>query len=201
MRCKAALLVVDVQRDFCPGGALPVPEGDKVVPVLNLYLQLFGNSGCPVFASRDWHPADSKHFTDNGGEWPVHCVQESAGAGFNPELALPARTIVVSKGVSRSENGYSAFEGVTGDGTPFPALLERMGVERLFIGGLATDYCVLASVLSAREAGLGVTVLTDAIRGVERTQGDSQRAVDEMVAAGAELATFEAVAATEIAEP
>ncbi|MBU5636293.1 nicotinamidase [Geomonas sp. Red69] len=190
---RGALLVVDVQLDFCPGGALAVPEGDQVVPPLNRYLELFKQSSAPVFASRDWHPAQSKHFKEQGGVWPPHCVQGSAGAEFHPGLLLPEGTIVISKGMSSWDNGYSALQGVTENGTPFAMLLRRMEMDRLYVGGLATDYCVKESVLEALKEGFAVTVLTDAIRGVEVEPGDSERALQEMWGAGAEQATFASV--------
>lgn len=193
MRRRAGLLVVDVQRDFCQGGALAVPEGDMVVQVMNRYIQLFSRRGSPIFASRDWHPADSEHFKKHGGKWPVHCVQGSTGAEFHPELMLPDDTIIISTGIARWDNGYSALEGVTDNGTPFSMLLRRMALDRLYVGGLATDYCVKESVLDALKEGLLVTVLTDAIRGVELEPGDSERAITEMVNSGAELATLESV--------
>jgi len=196
MRRRAALLVVDVQLDFCPGGALPVPEGDEVVSVLNKYIELFWKRGSPIFASLDWHPPDSQHFLENGGIWPDHCLQQSHGALFHPELILPHGTVVISKGTTRWDNGYSALQGVTENGTPFPMLLRHMGLDRLYVGGLATDYCVKESALEALREGFGVTLLTDAIRGVELKPGDSERAVAEMVAAGAEVATLETVRGT-----
>lgn len=193
MQRGAALLVVDVQVDFCEGGALPVPKGDLVVPVMNRYIQLFHRLACPIFASRDWHPADSEHFKIHGGLWPVHCVQGSGGARFHPELMLPDEAIVISAGTERTEDGYSSFEGAGDDGTPFADLLRRMGVERLYVGGLATDYCVKESALDALRQGFGVTLLTDAIRGIDLRHGDSEHAVAQMVEAGAELATLESV--------
>jgi nicotinamidase/pyrazinamidase len=193
MQRRAALLVVDVQLDFCPEGALPVPLGDHVIPVLNRYLQLFAKIGRPIFASRDWHPADSGHFLENGGRWPAHCVKGSRGADFHPELLLPDSTVVITKGTSRWDEGYSALQGVTENGTPFAMLLRRMNLDRLFVGGLATDYCVKQSVLEALAEGFEVTLLTDAVRGVELRRGDSERAIAEMVEAGADVATLESV--------
>lgn len=191
---KAALLVIDVQLDFCPGGALPVPHGDAVVTVLNRYLSIFSSRGCPIFASRDWHPHDSSHFMGSGGKWPPHCVQGSEGADFHPQLALPEETMVISKGVSRWDDGYSAFQGFTDNGTPFKFLLQRLGIERLFVGGLATDYCVKETVLEALREGFGITLLADATRGVDLIPGDSERAVHDMLDRGAELADFQSVA-------
>ncbi|MBU5612355.1 nicotinamidase [Geomonas azotofigens] len=193
MQRRAALLIVDVQLDFCPGGALPVPDGDLVVQPLNRYVELFNQRSAPIFASRDWHPERSKHFREQGGIWPTHCVQGTPGADFHPGLKFPEGTIVISKGMSNWDNGYSALQGVTENGTPFGMLLRRMELDRLCVGGLATDYCVKESVLDALKEGFAVTVLTDAIRGVEVQPGDSERALTEMLAAGAGQATFPSV--------
>jgi nicotinamidase/pyrazinamidase len=201
MNQRAALLVVDVQSDFCPGGALPVPNGDQVVSVLNKYIQLFVNKGWPVFASRDWHPEDSRHFQERGGIWPVHCVQGSQGARFHPQLRLPKECVVVSKGTTPTDDGYSAMQGVTLKGIRFKDLLHELGVERLYMGGLATDYCVKQSALEALDAGLRVTVLTDAVQGVEVKAGDTERAMTDMVRAGADLGNFESVGASLAANP
>ncbi len=187
----AALLIVDVQNDFCPGGSLPVAEGDEVVPVLNGYVTLFRAKGLPVFASRDWHQADSRHFRVNGGIWPVHCVQGTDGAGFHPGLLLPHDVVVFSKGMGPGEEGYSSFDGVDENGIPLSAFLKKKGVENIFVGGLATDYCVRYTVLDGLAKGFAVTVLVDAIRGVNLEPGDSEEAVREMVKAGAFLATLE----------
>lgn len=193
MKRRAALLVVDVQMDFCPGGSLPVPNGDEVVPVLNKYIEMFWKKGAPVFASRDWHPLNSQHFQASGGKWPPHCIQGSLGAHFHSELILPLGTTIVSKGMALYDSGYSALQGVTENGTPLVMLLRRMELDRLYVGGLATDYCVKESVLEALKQGFEVTLLADAIRGVDLRPGDSQRAIAEMVGAGAELADLEAI--------
>lgn len=191
---ETALLIVDVQNDFCPGGALPVPEGDQVVPVLNRAIERFQQGGGLIIASRDWHPARSTHFAAYGGKWPVHCVQDTEGAAFHPQLRLPAEAVVVSKGTGENEDGYSAFEARTDDGTPLEDLLREKGVRRLVVGGLATDYCVRASVLGALERGFEVLVLRDAIRGVDVQPGDSERALAEMQQKGAKLVSLEEVA-------
>lgn len=195
MRRRAALLVVDVQLDFCPGGALAVPEGDAVVSVLNRYISLFLRRGSPIFASRDWHPGDSAHFAANGGSWPPHCVKDTPGAQFHPQLQLPQEAIVISKGMSRWDDGYSALQGVTENGTPFAMLLRRMGIDRIFVGGLATDYCVKQSVLEALREDFTVTVLADAVRAVELKPGDGAAAFREMGAAGAGTVTLEGIEA------
>jgi nicotinamidase/pyrazinamidase len=190
MRENPALLIVDVQNDFCPGGTLPVPGGDEVVPLLNRYIELFHTAGLPVFASRDWHPAETSHFKTYGGIWPVHCVQGSEGARFHPDLTLPTDAVILSKGMNPAQDAYSAFQGVNDRGAPLPEIIESLGITRLYVGGLATDYCVRASVLAGLEFGLAVTLLKDAVRGVDLTPGDSDRAMAEMVAAGAKTAVL-----------
>lgn len=182
---NAALLIVDVQNDFCSGGSLAVPGSEKVVDALNHYIEQATRHDLPIYASRDWHPAETNHFKDFGGTWPVHCVQGTPGALFHPNLQLPATAAVVSKGDARDEHGYSAFEGRISDGTPLADDLRARGITHLYVGGLATDYCVKQTVLDARQAGLAVTVLEDAIAGVDIQPGDAARAVDEMRARGA----------------
>ena len=185
-----ALLLVDVQNDFCPGGALAVPEGDKVVPILNQYLARFGANGAAVFASRDWHPPVTRHFKDQGGPWPAHCLADSRGAAFHPELKLPPKAAVVTKGTDPTDDGYSAFEAADEKGRGLAASLKESKISRLYVGGLATEYCVRASVLDALKHGLDVVVLLDAVRGIDVNEGDVARALDEMIRAGARTATL-----------
>jgi nicotinamidase/pyrazinamidase len=192
---RAALLVVDVQNDFCPGGALPVPEGDRVVPVLNRYIERFRAAGAPVLASRDWHPPETRHFVSGGGPWPPHCVRGTRGAAFHPDLALPEGAVIVTKGTDPADDGYSAFEGTDPDGRPLGGVLDARGVDRLYIGGLATDYCVRATALDGLRAGLDVVLLLDAVRGIDAEPGDVARAIDGLVRAGARTGTLETVAA------
>jgi len=187
MNEKMALILVDVQNDFCPGGALAIPAGDRVVEPLNRAAAAFAAAGLPVFATRDWHPPQTHHFQPFGGPWPVHCVQDSVGAAFHPELRLPAGTILLFKGIDERLDGYSAFDGVEETGTTFSQLLAEHGIDHLCIGGLATDYCVRTTVLDARKRGLTVTVLSDAVAGVDLQPGDSIRALAEMQAAGARM--------------
>ena len=148
---RDALVVVDLQNDFCPGGALGVRGGDAIVPVLNRYLERFGRAGAPVFLTRDWHPPVTRHFQAYGGVWPPHCVQGTRGAEFHPGLTPPAGAVVVSKGMDPEQDAYSAFQAEDGSGRPFSAVLAERGIRRLYVGGLATDYCVRASVLDALE--------------------------------------------------
>ena len=184
---RDALVIVDVQNDFCPGGALGVPGGDAVVPVLNRYAERFAAAGAPVFASRDWHPAKTMHFKAYGGVWPPHCVQDTPGADFHPQLVLPPGSAIVSKGMDPSGDAYSCFQAETADGMPFAATLGELGVGRLFVGGLATDYCVKSTVVDGVREGFEMVVLTDAIAAVDLTPGDGAKALDEMRAAGAQM--------------
>ena len=182
---KDALLIVDVQNDFCPGGALAVAEGHTVVPLLNQYMERAATAGVPIFASRDWHPAHTAHFREHGGQWPPHCVQGTPGAEFHPDLRLPEGTVVVSKGMNPVDEGYSLFEGKLEDGRDALTALRDLGVTRVHVGGLATDYCVRATTLDALAARFDVFLLEDAIRAVEVQPGDGARAIEEMRAAGA----------------
>ncbi len=191
---RDALVIVDVQNDFCPGGSLAVPDGDRVVPVLNGYAARFAALGAAVFASRDWHPERTRHFVAQGGAWPPHCVQGTRGAEFHPALALPAGTEICSKGMDPADDAYSCFQAEDAQGMPFAATLGERGVGRLFVGGLATDYCVKATVLDALKEGFEVVVLEDAVRAVDVSPGDGARALEEMRGAGARLARFEELA-------
>ena len=172
------LLVVDVQRDFCPGGALAVPEGDAVIPVINALLPRFRR----VVFSRDWHPADHVSFAEEPSfgdlSWPPHCVQDTPGACFHPDLLVPEKSLIVSKATMVDQESYSAFSGT--------GLAERLrGVNRLFVTGLATEYCVKATVLDGVRQGFAVLVITDAIRGINTPPGASEAALDAMREAGA----------------
>jgi nicotinamidase/pyrazinamidase len=188
---EEAVLIVDVQNDFCPGGSLAVPEGDKIIPVLNKYIKIFSMRKLPIFASRDWHPKESKHFKRFGGPWPKHCIQNTKGARFHPDLKLPKETIILSKGMDPAKDSYSAFQAVDSNGTEFLGLLKVLGVSELFIGGLATDYCVKSSVLDALKFGFKVKLLIDTIKGVNIRPKDSEDAIEEMTARGAEEMSLE----------
>jgi nicotinamidase/pyrazinamidase len=178
---KRALIVVDVQNDFCPGGALAVAQGDEVVRPLNKLIEEFLERGEPVFKSRDWHPEKTRHFSAFGGTWPVHCVQNTKGAEFHPELIDDMHIRVVSKGLG-DEDSYSAF-----DGTDLALQLHRLGIEEVWVGGLATDYCVKNTVLDGLKEGFRVKALKNAMRPVELKPGDGERAIAEMQNAGAEV--------------
>ncbi len=177
-----ALLIVDVQNDFCPGGALAVPEGDRVIPVLNRWIKAARARGARIYASRDWHPPDHVSFSQQGGPWPAHCVHDTVGARLHARLELPDEAEVVDKGVNRRRDNYSAFHE-----TGLAERLRAAGVRRVWVGGLAQEYCVLATVLDALKEGLEVHLLTEATRPVEVHPGDGRRALEKMRAAGAVL--------------
>jgi len=185
-----ALIVVDVQNDFLPGGSLAVPAGDAVVPVLNRYIGEFDRRGLPVFATRDWHPRAHCSFRERGGAWPPHCIAGTPGAELAPDLVLPPGARLVSKATRAEADAYSGFEG-----TALASQLRQQRCTRVFIGGLATDYCVRASALDALAEGFEVVVLEDAVRAVDVQPRDGQRALDEMVSRGARTARAEQVLA------
>jgi nicotinamidase/pyrazinamidase len=189
MQGKDALLVIDVQNDFCPGGALAVKDGDQVVAVLNRYIDRFTKAGLPILATRDWHPLQTTHFNTHGGTWPPHCIQGSKGAEFHPDLVLGENVTILSKGTDPRADEYSGFQAVSPEGIALSDLLRRLGVDRIMIGGLATDYCVKYTVLDGLKESFKVVLLTDCIRGVNLDPGDSARAIEEMTRAGAEIAT------------
>lgn len=183
-----ALVVVDIQNDFCAGGSLAVPDGDAVVPVMNDYLEQAERAGMPIFISRDWHPPVTTHFAAYGGIWPPHCIQNTPGAALRPDLRVPQAALLASKGTDPHDDGYSNMDALLPDGELLLDRLRADGVTRIFVGGLATDYCVRATTLDALRAGLEVVLLLDACRAVDVNPGDGERAVAEMVAAGAKTA-------------
>jgi len=185
-----ALILVDVQKDFLPGGSLAVPRGDEVVPVLNRYIAVFRGLTFPIVATRDWHPPDHCSFRAQGGPWPSHCVAGSAGAHFATLLDLPCEAHIVSKATSRDRDAYSGFEG-----TGLDDWLRRAGASRVFVGGLATDYCVLNTVRDALRFGYATFLLLDAVRAVDVAAGDGARAIDEMRRLGAMAIEYGQVAA------
>ena len=180
MDSSTALIVTDIQNDFCPGGALAVPGGDEVIPVLNAYQERVLAAGGVIVFTRDWHPANHSSFRENGGIWPVHCVQNTPGAAFHPDLKFPPTAVLVSKATDPEKEAYSSFEG-----TDLQVYLTRLGVKILLVGGLATDYCVKNTILDGLKLGFSVYFLADASRGVDVKPGDSERAIEEMVRAGA----------------
>ncbi len=184
MSRKPALLVVDVQNDFCPGGALGVPDGDRIVPPVNRAIAEFERRGLPVLATRDWHPKVTKHFKEFGGAWPPHCIHGTKGARFHPDLRLPKDALILSKGMDPEQDSYSGFQAYNGEGRDLESVVRDLGVDEIFICGLATDYCVRATTLDATRRGIRIRVLGDAIKGVEVKPGDSEAAIREMRAAG-----------------
>ena len=175
-----ALIVVDVQNDFCPGGKLAIEHGDDVVPILNELMAAATEKGVPVFASRDWHPIVHVSFKDQGGPWPPHCVQDTEGAMFHPDLRLPEDAIIVTKGVRFDHDQNSAF-----DETGLATFMKNHGIRRVWVGGLAQDVCVAATVLDARAAGLDALVIENATRPVTEEKG--REALKKMAAAGARI--------------
>jgi nicotinamidase/pyrazinamidase len=184
---KRALVVVDVQVDFCPGGALPVPRGDEVVGVMNTWIERFRSAGERIYVTRESIPPGSKHFRSAGGPWDPHCVADSDGEKLHPGLRVPWDATIVTKGAEGGEDTYSGFLGKTPDGRSFLAELRLRGVTHLFIGGLATDFCVRATALDGLKHGFKVTLIKEGMRAVELKPGDGERALDEMRKAGAKL--------------
>jgi len=177
---KPALIVVDIQRDFCPGGALPVTDGDKIIPAVNKLVGAFEKAGLPIFFTRDWHPSNHVSFKANGGPWPPHCVRNTPGASFHPSLAVADGAVVIDKGTLQSEDAYSGFQG-----TDLARKLHNIGVKRIYVAGLATDYCVKNTVLDGAAHGFETYVLTDCARGVNLKRTDSATALRAMLSRGA----------------
>jgi nicotinamidase/pyrazinamidase len=178
---KRALIVVDMQNDFMPGGALAVTEGDEIVPIVNKLIDIFTLEGELVVKTRDWHPeANNVHFAAFGGRWPAHCIQNTKGAAFFPDLRTAPNEMIIDKGTTGEDDGYSAF-----DGTQLAPILRGHGITDLWVVGLATDYCVKATVLDGIKEKFTVTVILDAVRAVDSETG--AEAVTEMVGAGARV--------------
>lgn len=180
LRQGDALMVIDVQNDFCPGGRLPIAHGDAVIPVLNAWIAAAAERHVPVFASRDWHPSVHISFREQGGPWPPHCVQDTEGAAFHPDLRLPEDAIIVTKGVRFDQDQNSAF-----DQTGLATFMKSRGIRRVWVGGLAQDVCVAATVLDARVAGFDTYVIEDATKPVSEEQG--REALKKMAEAGAHI--------------
>ena len=184
MSRKPALLVVDLQNDFCPGGALGVPDGDQIVPRINRMIELFERRGLPVLVTRDWHPPVTKHFKESGGAWPPHCIQGTKGARFHPDLKLPKEVVLLSKGMDPEQDSYSGFQALSAQGRDLESVIRDLAIDEIYVCGLATDYCVRATALDAVRRGLRIRVLKDAIKGVDLKPGDSSAAIAEMRGAG-----------------
>lgn len=181
---KKALLIIDVQRDFCPGGSLAVTNGDKIIPVINELSPLFTN----VVFTKDWHPLDHCSFTENGGIWPAHCVQKTDGAHLHPDLIIPEDEINIFKGIDVDIDSYSAFfDNERKKETPLHTILKELEIEELYVTGLATDYCVKFTVLDALSLGYKVNVITNAVAGVNVEEFDVVNALIEMKDKGANL--------------
>jgi nicotinamidase/pyrazinamidase len=183
-----ALVIVDVQNDFLPGGSLAVPHGDEVVRPINCYLRAFAAKNLPVYATRDWHPERHCSFREQGGPWPPHCVAGTHGAEFAAKMQLPSSTVIISKATTVDQDAYSGFQNTTLD-----QQLRAGHVRRLFVGGLATDYCVLNTVRDALQLGYEVLLLADAVRAVDVHGGDGLIAEEEMVSLGAQRIFLERV--------
>jgi nicotinamidase/pyrazinamidase len=179
---KKALIVVDVQNDFCPGGSLAVAQGDEVIAPLNQLMKKFLDRGEPVYKTRDWHLPQTNHFAAYGGIWPFHCIQNTKGAEFHPDLLDDPRITVISKGTDDKADGYSGF-----DGTNLADSLREAGVSEIWVGGLATDYCVKQTVIDGVRQGFKVKALADSMRPVNVNQGDGAGAIEQMRAVGAEI--------------
>jgi len=185
-----ALLIADIQNDFLPGGALGISGGDQIIPVLLTYLRRFQAHGLPVFLTRDWHPPNHCSFRTEGGLWPIHCVAGSPGSLPPPAFDAPASAVIIYKAIDANREAYSAFQE-----TPLPRHLQAIGVRRLFIGGLATDYCVLNTVKDARTLGYDVCLLMDGIKAVNLQPIDGRQAEEEMIRLGAVPIRVEMLAA------
>ena len=179
-----ALIVVDVQRDFCPGGALPARDGNKIVRPLNRVIETFEKENLPIVFTRDWHPRNHISFKAYGGIWSPHCVKNTPGAKFHPELYIPRGAIVVNKATEPKQEAYSGFQG-----TNLATLLRTKGVKEVVIGGLATDYCVLNTAMDALENGYRATVISDCVKGVNVKRTDSATAFRRMSTRGVKTIT------------
>jgi nicotinamidase/pyrazinamidase len=186
---SAALILVDIQNDFCPGGALAVPEGDQIVEAVNRLAPSFNF----VAATRDWHPADHISFKPQGGVWPPHCVQDTRGAELHPNLDRSGIDLIAHKGYSPDRDTFEGLQAVNESGDSLDNILKGRGVSSIYVAGLATDYCVKATVLDALKKGFRVFAVTDAMRAVNLEPGDNARALQEMQKAGAHLVTSDQV--------
>ena len=177
-----ALIIVDMQNDFCPGGSLGVNGGDKIISVINKYIEQFSAKNELVVFTRDWHPANHCSFKEYGGIWPSHCVAETKGAEFHKDIFVPENHVIVSKADTSSKDAYSGF-----DTTSLDSDLKKLGIGEVWVCGLATDYCVTSTVVDALELGYKVKLLVDAIAAVDVNAGDGEKAIAKMVSLGAEV--------------
>ncbi|HBR15241.1 MAG TPA: nicotinamidase [Candidatus Omnitrophica bacterium] len=184
------LLIVDVQNDFCRGGAMPIAQAETIIPVINNYIEYFYTRSAAIIATRHWHPATTSHFETFGGLWPSHGIRDTPGALFHPSLTLPRDVLIVSKGMQPDEEGGSAFEGVDSKDKSFLMVLKERKVKELFIAGFATEYCIKATVLDALENNFAVNLLMDAIKGVHIEPEEAEYAVKKMLRKGAKKIVF-----------
>jgi nicotinamidase/pyrazinamidase len=182
------LIIVDVQNDFLLGGSLAVPNAEEIIPILNNYIEIFKENQGKIFATRDWHPINHMSFEEYGGLWPPHCIRNTKGAQFHPRVNLPKNAIIISKAIESDKEAYSGF-----DQTTLFEELKKNGVSRVFIGGLATDYCVKNTVLDAVKLGFYTYLLLDASRGINAASGDVARAIDLMRKNGVKIIEFSAL--------
>jgi nicotinamidase/pyrazinamidase len=188
MKTGDLLLIVDPQIDFMPQGALPVPQGDEIIPIVNAWIKAAEKIGIPIAISRDWHPPNHISFKERGGPWPVHCVRETPGAAFHPDLAIPQDAIVIDKAIDPDYEAYSAFQGITHDThIPVPELLRQLGIRRIWIAGLALDYCVYHSAITAHELGYEFHVILPACRAI--SQENSPKIIKQLKELGSVLET------------
>ncbi|MDG6920338.1 MAG: bifunctional nicotinamidase/pyrazinamidase [Nitrososphaerota archaeon] len=188
MTRKRALVVIDAQRDFCPGGVLPVKDGDEIIGPANRLIALFEKEKSPIFFTRDWHPADHRSFKSRGGLWPSHCIKNTEGAKFHPSLNVPAGAVIISKAIRRDSEAYSGFQG-----TKLAERLRSLEVKDLYVLGLATDYCVKDTVLDGLAEGFRVFLVSDGVRGVNLSPTDSSNAIKTMISKGARSVTSDAI--------
>jgi nicotinamidase/pyrazinamidase len=179
LKDKDALIVVDLQNDFLPGGALAVPHGDQIIEPIQKLLQHFQEANLPVFATRDWHPRNHCSFQEQGGPWPPHCIAGTWGAEFPKSFRLPPNAVVFSKATTPQKDAYSGF-----DGTELPSLLKSQNITHVFICGLATEYCVLNTVRDAKKHGLEVYLVIPAIHAIALKPTDESQALSQMEALG-----------------
>lgn len=182
---NSALLIVDMQNDFLPGGSLAVAGSEAIITVVNSYIHLFSKAALPIFASRDYHPPGHASFIDQGGQWPPHCVVDTPGVNFHPDILLPEHAVIISKGTDLNKDAYSAL-----DATTLHDKLQQQKIDHLFVCGLATDYCVHATAKDLLNSRYSVTILTDAIKPVDIQPGDGDRALNELITLGATVTQF-----------
>jgi len=190
-----ALIVVDMQNDFMPGGALPVPNALTIIPTINRYVELFENANATIVFTRDWHPQNHISFKSRGGPWPPHCIQNTYGAELHPDLRAPKSAIIISKAFKEDEEAYSGFKGIELESKrDLNSVLRGRGVKRVFVSGVVTEYCVKATALDAADLSYQVFLLIDAVKGINQPPGSEEQAVIEMLEKGIVLMTTSDIA-------